>query len=374
MHYRCRLLHGGITAKSALLHGAYDYRLAIVSSMLATLASYAALDVAARLRVLKGRSRLRWLIWGSIAIGMGIACAYYSSMLALSLPAPIIYRYPSILFALVAAIIISAVFLITLSRPQMTVSSWVLGSILMGGSFAAMYSTALAAIVAPAQGRYRWSLLATSFIFAVLISVFALLLGFRERSHAGLTTRRLFTAFILGCGIHLSRQAVMLVLALGADRGSFSTHQRIGFANQTLDVPVSALAIMLLAIITTLFDRARIQGALDKAVQRNEARFQTLAEAIPQIVWIADANGHTTYLNKHWYELTGTPEGEDLGEGWVRTIHPDDRGPCFEKWQKCIAQRDGAIEIPMTREPSNTGLVPAPTSKSRSFINKPSNI
>jgi PAS domain-containing protein len=68
-------------------------------------------------------------------------------------------------------------------------------------------------------------------------------------------------------------------------------------ARQVLAVTLSALLVMLLGIITTLFDGARMQHAFDKAVHRNDVRFQTLAEAIPQIVWIADTNGGTTYLN-----------------------------------------------------------------------------
>ncbi|MBZ5688292.1 MAG: diguanylate cyclase [Acidobacteriia bacterium] len=66
------------------------------------------------------------------------------------------------------------------------------------------------------------------------------------------------------------------------------------------------------------------------------ARFQTLAEAIPQIVWIADSNGRTSFINKRWYEMTGTHESDALGHGWTESVHPDDRTPCKEKWEKCM--------------------------------------
>ena len=72
-----------------------------------------------------------------------------------------------------------------------------------------------------------------------------------------------------------------------------------------------------------------------KADQAGAARFQTLAEAIPQIVWIADAKGYTTYINKRWYEMTGTREGNGLGSGWIESVHPDDRIPCQQKWETC---------------------------------------
>jgi len=70
--------------------------------------------------------------------------------------------------------------------------------------------------------------------------------------------------------------------------------------------------------------------------RRNQAQFQALAEAIPQIIWIADPGGQTTYINQRWYEMTGTSEHPGLFSGWVEAVHPDDRGPCRQKWQACL--------------------------------------
>ena len=42
------------------------------------------------------------------------------------------------------------------------------------------------------------------------------------------------------------------------------------------------------------------------AVEReSEVRYRSLADAVPQIVWTADADGVVTYRNERWYELTG---------------------------------------------------------------------
>jgi PAS domain S-box-containing protein len=70
--------------------------------------------------------------------------------------------------------------------------------------------------------------------------------------------------------------------------------------------------------------------------QASALRFQTLAETIPQIVWIADSNGRTSFINKRWHEMTGTQESDGLGNGWMEAVHPDDRAPCQEKWDKCM--------------------------------------
>ncbi|HEV2469429.1 MAG TPA: diguanylate cyclase [Candidatus Sulfotelmatobacter sp.] len=67
-----------------------------------------------------------------------------------------------------------------------------------------------------------------------------------------------------------------------------------------------------------------------------EKQFRTLAEAIPQIVWIAGPDGLTTYINQRWYEMTGTVPGRGLGSDWMEVVHPDDREICRAKWLECL--------------------------------------
>ena len=37
----------------------------------------------------------------------------------------------------------------------------------------------------------------------------------------------------------------------------------------------------------------------------SEEKYRFLTNAMPQFVWVADANGRTEFLNDHWYEYTG---------------------------------------------------------------------
>lgn len=67
-----------------------------------------------------------------------------------------------------------------------------------------------------------------------------------------------------------------------------------------------------------------------------EKQFRTLTEAIPQIVWIAGPEGLTTYINRRWYEMTGTEPGKSLGSEWMEVVHPDDREICRTKWLECL--------------------------------------
>ena len=59
--------------------------------------------------------------------------------------------------------------------------------------------------------------------------------------------------------------------------------------------------------------------------RESEMRYRSLADAVPQIVWTADANGVITYRNERWYELTGLPHGTERSPGRTsstRTMRP----------------------------------------------------
>jgi hypothetical protein len=59
-------------------------------------------------------------------------------------------------------------------------------------------------------------------------------------------------------------------------------------------------------------------------VKQSEFHFRRLADTVPASIWITNKDGYCTYLNKHWYELTGQSEQEALGFGWLTATHPDD--------------------------------------------------
>src|ERR1051325_11652912 len=96
------------TAQPAL-EGAYDYRLVALSVVIAILASWAALDLAARITATRGTPRFIWLAGGATAMGIGIWSMHYIGMLAFTLPVAVRYDWPTVLFSLLAAILASGV-------------------------------------------------------------------------------------------------------------------------------------------------------------------------------------------------------------------------------------------------------------------------
>ena len=58
-------------------------------------------------------------------------------------------------------------------------------------------------------------------------------------------------------------------------------------------------------------------------VREGEARFRTIANAIPQLAWMTDPTGAITWYNQRWYDYTGSDFEAMRGWGWKSVHHPD---------------------------------------------------
>ena len=78
------------------------------------------------------------------------------------------------------------------------------------------------------------------------------------------------------------------------------------------------------------------QRRAEAAVAENEARFRQLAETIPQLAWMANADGWIFWYNRRWHEYTGTTPAQMEGWGW-QTVHDPEQLPAVvERWQHSI--------------------------------------
>ena len=75
----------------------------------------------------------------------------------------------------------------------------------------------------------------------------------------------------------------------------------------------------------------------EDALRESEAQFRTLANAIPQLCWMAHADGGIFWYNQRWYEYTGSVPEEMEGWGW-QTVHDPAALPnVLERWNASIA-------------------------------------
>ncbi len=62
-----------------------------------------------------------------------------------------------------------------------------------------------------------------------------------------------------------------------------------------------------------------------EALKESEARFRSIADDAPVMIWVTDEYGVDTYHSRLWLETTGQTAEQARGFGWVNAIHPDDR-------------------------------------------------
>src|SRR5947207_12090541 len=126
--------------------GSYNYWLVLVSVLVATLASYTALDLATRITASRGRIARSWLVGGALSMGMGIWSMHFIGMLAFSLPVPMGYDVPTTLLSMAIAIVVSGFALYMVSRDTLARKNLLWGGVLMGLGIASMHYTGMAAM------------------------------------------------------------------------------------------------------------------------------------------------------------------------------------------------------------------------------------
>ena len=77
---------------------------------------------------------------------------------------------------------------------------------------------------------------------------------------------------------------------------------------------------------------------INKELEESEVRFHDLADNIPNLAWMAEADGGIFWYNQQWYDYTGTNLKEMQGWGWQKVHHPDYIESVTEEWSKKIEE------------------------------------
>lgn len=97
------------------------------------------------------------------------------------------------------------------------------------------------------------------------------------------------------------------------------------------------------------------QGQAEQMLADNKKRMRFIADAIPQLSWIARPDGYREYYNKQWFDFTGTSPEESVGDGWQRLVHPADKKRVVDAWKRsCETGEKYEVEYRLYHAPSNT--------------------
>lgn len=79
--------------------------------------------------------------------------------------------------------------------------------------------------------------------------------------------------------------------------------------------------------------------ATEQALRRSEERFRNLADAMPQLVWIAGSDGQVEYYNSRAVDYAGIKQRADGMWDWHGGVHPDDLEATTRAWRRAVRAR-----------------------------------
>jgi PAS domain S-box-containing protein len=89
-------------------------------------------------------------------------------------------------------------------------------------------------------------------------------------------------------------------------------------------------------VVSDITNRKRREESLSE----REEQFRSLADAMPQLVWMADPDGYVRWFNERWYDYTGATAEQNCGWGW-QSVHDSKFLPeVVERWKRSLRSGD----------------------------------
>ncbi|MBW4657155.1 MAG: response regulator [Drouetiella hepatica Uher 2000/2452] len=340
------------------LPDAYSLSLVALSLALSIVASYTALDLAARGHVpTERRRRWLWLLGGAIAMGTGIWLAHFIAMMAFDLPQGVIYKTWEILLSLIHSIAVSGIALGLLRQSSLRQSSlrqsslrqlrFVSSSVCLGGAIAWMHYASLTAMQMPVRIQYNIVWVALSVITAIAFSFVAVRLACPLKESARkLMRQRLSSALMMGLATgstHLLGMAAThfvppemgseLVEETAKVNQSALLPDSILLPNSTdstaflnpsqlaITIGIGTIAILMLALTVSLFDRyIAVHLLREQVLQESEKRFRMLIREMQVGVLLLNNRAEILIRNRAAIRLLNSSDEKQMhpvfGVGW----------------------------------------------------------
>ncbi|MBW5446062.1 EAL domain-containing protein [Cohnella sp. CFH 77786] len=187
------------------MHGHYNYWIVLLSFAIAALASYSALNLAAKISRVQGRAKTGWLLLGAFVMGSGVWSMHFIGMMAFHLDIPVNYNVTVTILSMAASIVSSYIaFRITLPQ-NINWRNFAVGGFFMGIGIVAMHYTGMSAMRMNAMLSYDplyWTL---SALIALAASYAAMLLFIRFRGDPKASWWKGLASVVMGiaiCGMH----------------------------------------------------------------------------------------------------------------------------------------------------------------------------
>jgi NO-binding membrane sensor protein with MHYT domain len=243
--------------------GTYNPYLVTLSILVASFASYTALDLGGHVGAARGLARQAWLVAAAITMGGGIWSMHFIGMLAFVMPIPMSYDIGLTILSLVVAIVVTGGGFYVISRQGASPLSVVLSGIFMGLGIVAMHYIGMAAMRGHEELGYDSLFVSLSVVIAIGASTAALWLAF-QTTELG---QKLIAALVMGLAISGMHYTGMRAAIFTAHSSVHEAPVNANLDQTNLALAVAGITFVILAFasIASLSEQKRAEEALRQA-------------------------------------------------------------------------------------------------------------
>lgn len=85
-----------------------------------------------------------------------------------------------------------------------------------------------------------------------------------------------------------------------------------------------------------LMTELEARKAAAEALSASERQYRAMVETIANLVWTASPDGSCDFASGQWERYTGVPAAECQGDGWKKSIHPEDCERVLTTWTHAV--------------------------------------
>jgi len=269
------------------MHSSYSLPLVILSYVVAVLASNVTLSLAERLRPTAGQapshtSHWPWIIGGAFSMGTGIWSMHFIGMLAFHLPVEMVYDLGLTAASYVIALVLSGFALVIFRRNDPTIRGIAVPGLFIGIGICAMHYTGMAAMqMSPAIDYDPW-LFAASVVIALGAAMAALWIAFSlPQGHPHRLWHKLAAASVMGAAIVGMHYTGMAAANFSNDAVSLASGPRID--TTWLAITISAFTFLILGstLLLSVID-AQLQSTIAKSAEELRRANEELEQRVAE--------------------------------------------------------------------------------------------
>jgi len=315
------------------LTGHFHIPLVILSLIVGTFASYAALYLLSRYRAGRVRNRLVFLLSSSFVVGAGIWSMHFIGMLAYHLDTTVTYDLGLLTFSFLFGVFCAMLSFWFIHAKRRRKAAQYLSSGCMAAAITGMHYLAMEAMAADASMSYDPLLFTASIAVAMTMSFIVFRVLFHSEND-GKQRYTVYASVLLGLSITLTHYTGMKAIRWHAHPQLVSGDgPQYGISHGIIALIIGSFVSL---ILLTLVIAAMQDERYTRKLQESEQRYRQLVELAPIAIAIHHI-GVIRFVNPACVSILGARTAEDIvGKNILDFVHPDCHSFVKSRWHSMM--------------------------------------